>query len=61
LAAAERYQRSRTTISDALYHLVDRTRIPEYRAAAATLRLGAAPPRCTGPFPPYAFAPEILR
>lgn len=45
-----------------VYHLVDRGRSAEYRAIVASLASEMAPLRTsvTGPWPPYAYAPEGL-
>ena len=45
-----------------VYHLIDRRRAPEYLAALAAGTAALAPVRAvaTGPWPPYAFAPEHL-
>lgn len=60
--AAERYEPSRAALPETLYHLVDRKRIDAYRAAASRiLPSSSLAPALSGPFPPYAFAPELLR
>jgi hypothetical protein len=59
--AAERYQPSRPALPETLYHLVDRKRIKAYLAAASRLPPSSSfVPTLSGPFPPYAFAPELL-
>ena len=59
--AAERYDPSRPALPETLYHLVDRKRIDTYRAAASRIRSSSSlAPTLSGPFPPYAFVPEIL-
>jgi gas vesicle protein GvpL/GvpF len=61
LITVERYEPSRARLPETLYHLVDRTRIDPYLAAAARIsRAASAGPTLSGPFPPYAFVPEIL-
>jgi hypothetical protein len=61
LIAAERYEPSRAALPEALYHLVDRTRIDHYLSAASDIPLPAAlAPTLSGPFPAYAFVPELL-
>lgn len=59
--AAERYEGSRPALPETLYHLVDRTNIDAYRDAGARIS-SSAPFAATlsGPFPPYAFVPELL-
>ena len=59
--AAERYQSGRPTIPEALYHLVDTAQMTAYRAAARSIPSDTPAPTLSGPFPPYAFVPEILR
>jgi hypothetical protein len=58
--AADRYQPATAALPEAVYHLVDRTKADRYATAARAVI--AASPRLsvTGPFPPFAFAPEIL-
>jgi hypothetical protein len=59
--ALERYEPSRAALPETLYHLVDRQRIDAYRAAASQIRPSSAlAPGPSGPFPPYAFVPELL-
>lgn len=59
--AAERYEPSRPAVPETLYHLVDRKSIQAYRAAASRLPASSAfVPTLSGPFPPYAFVPELL-
>ena len=62
MIAAERYQPATPSIPDSLYHLVDRDAAStRYAAAAGKLAPAAAgPDRVSGPFPPFAFAPELL-
>jgi hypothetical protein len=61
LIAAERYAPSRPALPETLYHLVDRTNIEAYLAAAAQIPLPSSlAPALSGPFPPYAFVPEPL-
>jgi hypothetical protein len=57
----ERYEPSRSALPETLYHLVDRESIDAYLAAASRISPPASPaPALSGPFPPYAFVPEIL-
>lgn len=58
---AERYQSGRPTVPEALYHLVDTAHVTAYRAAAVRIPSDTSAPTLSGPFPPYAFVPEILR
>ena len=60
LITGERYQPATPSMPDSLYHLVERTGKARYRRAAE--RLAAATPalRVTGPFPPFAFTPDLL-
>jgi gas vesicle protein GvpL/GvpF len=60
--AAERYEASRPAVPETLYHLVDRKRIDAYLAAASRISSSSSrAPALSGPFPPYAFVPELLR
>jgi hypothetical protein len=57
----ERYQPSGSALPETLYHLVDRESIDAYLAAASRIPSSASSaPALSGPFPPYAFVPEIL-
>jgi len=60
LVAAERYQPATRALPDSLYHLVDRGSLERYDVLAATLAAGSPVLRVTGPFPPFAFTPELL-
>jgi hypothetical protein len=60
LAIRERYAPATPLVPDALYHLVDRDRADAYADAAAAVHAVSPGLHCTGPFPPYAFAPELL-
>jgi len=60
LAAAERASSQRQTMPPALYHLVDRTAVKHYVAAAQPLRARDAQLTLSGPWAPYAFAPELF-
>jgi hypothetical protein len=60
LMAQQRYQPGTGAIPEAVYHLVDKARVGRYAAAAAALRKKNPLLAVTGPFPPFAFAPEIL-
>lgn len=60
LVAAERYQAETGVLPESLYHLVDRASAQRYRLGAAKLVAASSVVRVTGPFPPFAFAPELL-
>jgi hypothetical protein len=60
LTAAERFVHEGQTLPEALYHLVDRTRAEAYASAANAVRAHAPGLTWSGPFAPYAFAPELL-
>jgi hypothetical protein len=60
LTAKQRYQPGTAAIPEAVYHLVDKARVDRYVAAAAALRKTSPLLAVSGPFPPFAFAPEIL-
>jgi hypothetical protein len=58
-----RVQPGRAGIRASVYHLVERRAAAEYRAAAAGAIPALAPWRATvtGPWPAFAFAPELAR
>ena len=60
LAEDERFAAATALLPAALYHLVDRRRADAYVSAAADVRVQARGLTCSGPFAPYAFAPELL-
>jgi hypothetical protein len=60
LVAAERFQTGTASVPDSLYHLVERSGERRYRLAADTLAAANAALRVTGPFPPFAFTPDLL-
>ena len=60
LIIAQRYQPERAALPEAVYHLVDRKKADRYSLAAAALTKTGALLTVSGPFPPFAFAPEIL-
>ena len=60
LIAGQRYQPATPAIREAVYHLVDRKGADRYVAAAGTLKTTSPLLTVSGPFPPFAFAPEIL-
>jgi gas vesicle protein GvpL/GvpF len=59
-SAAERYEPARSAVPETLYHLVDRERMNDYLAAASQIPSSSIMPSVSGPFPAYAFAPELL-
>jgi hypothetical protein len=60
LIAGERYQLATPQLPAALYHLVDASAIERYQVIAEAVCHAAPLLAMTGPFPPFAFAPEIL-
>jgi len=60
LMTKQRYQPGTPAIPEAVYHLVDKANVDRYAAAAAALKKTHPSLAVTGPFPPFAFAPEIL-
>jgi len=60
LVVAERYQPAASMLPDSLYHLVDRESAERYQLLAEKVAGAAALVRVTGPFPPFAFAAELL-
>jgi gas vesicle protein GvpL/GvpF len=60
LLAAERYQAATASLPNSLYHLVDRASVSRYRLIARTLASANPALRLSGPFPPFAFTPELL-
>lgn len=60
LTAAERYQPATRSLPDSLYHLVERTDAARYRSIAEALASPASTVHVTGPFPPFAFTPDLL-
>ena len=60
LMTKQRYQAATPAIPEAVYHLVDNTNVDRYVTAAAAVRKTSPLLTVTGPFPPFAFAPEIL-
>jgi hypothetical protein len=60
LMTKQRYQPGTAAIPEAVYHLVDKANVDRYFAAAAALEKTSPRLTVTGPFPPFAFAPEIL-
>lgn len=60
LVAHERYQAMSQALPDALYHLVDRENTQRYNLIARKLAASSPALRLSGPFPPFAFTPELL-
>jgi hypothetical protein len=60
LIAAERYQPATGSLPDSLYHLVERANASRYRSVAEGLAQASPALTLTGPFAPFAFAPEVL-
>jgi hypothetical protein len=60
LIAAERYQPAAAQLPASLYHLVDRSAIERYEVIGEAIAHASPGLRMSGPFPPFAFAPEIL-
>ena len=60
LVAAERYQPAAAQLPASLYHLVDRSAIERYEVIGEAIAHASPGLRMSGPFPPFAFAPEIL-
>lgn len=60
LVVAERFEPENATLRESLYHLVDRRRAERYRVLAGAVVATTSVLRVTGPFPPFAFVPELL-
>jgi gas vesicle protein GvpL/GvpF len=60
LAVAEKYQRASETVPETLYHLVDKSRARSYERGAAVVHAAHSTALVTGPWPPFAFTPEVL-
>jgi hypothetical protein len=60
LVAAERYQPASPPLPETLYHLVPRDKSARYSTMGAGLRNAKPKLSLTGPWPPFAFAPELL-
>jgi len=60
LIARQRYQPGTAALPEAVYHLVENTRSDRYVTTAAALTKANPTLTVRGPFPPFAFAPEIL-
>lgn len=60
LFADERYQPATAALRETLYHLVPRDAVVRYSTMAEALRHDNPMLTMTGPWPPFAFAPEVL-
>jgi hypothetical protein len=60
LIAAERYQPATSALPDTLYHLVGKEESERYGLVATKLAAATSVVRVTGPFPAFAFTPELL-
>jgi Gas vesicle synthesis protein GvpL/GvpF len=60
LIAQQRYEPATVALPESLYHLVDKTAVPRYRRAAQAALRATPALRMTGPWPPFAFVPEVL-
>jgi hypothetical protein len=60
LFAAERYQPATATLPESLYHLVDRASSVRYATVASGVHHSTATFTMSGPWPAFAFTPEIL-
>jgi hypothetical protein len=60
LTDRQRYQPATPAIPEAVYHLVEQRNVNRYVAAAGALKKTSPQFTVSGPFPPFAFAPEIL-
>jgi hypothetical protein len=60
LVAARRYQPGTAVLAEAVYHLVEKKHVRRYLAAADSLKSSSPALVMSGPWPPFAFAPEIL-
>jgi len=56
----ERFQPATNGMPDTLYQLIEKTAIDRYRAMADALTLRTAGVTVSGPWAPFAFAPELL-
>jgi hypothetical protein len=60
LAVVERYQPATVGLPEAVYHLVDNEKVIRYVQAATAVQASSPGLVLSGPWPPFAFAPEIL-
>lgn len=59
LVAAERVESGQRGLRVAIFHLVATTNVDAYRTRAASIRLDPYPVTVSGPFPAFAFAPDL--
>jgi gas vesicle protein GvpL/GvpF len=57
LAVSERLDKGTARTPMAIYHLIDKQKVEDYTAALSLLRSSAI--TVTGPWPPFAFAPDL--
>ena len=57
---SERFQPAASGMPDTLYQLIDKPAVRRYRAKAQALTLTSPRLIVSGPWPPFAFAPEML-
>ena len=57
LAVSERVDSETARTSIAIYHLIDKHRVKDYKEALSSLQSSAL--TVTGPWPPFAFAPDL--
>lgn len=60
LISGQRHQPGTAALPEAVYHLVEKSDVRRYVAAAAALKKSSPLLSMTGPWAPFAFAPEIL-
>ena len=60
LTVGERYQPATPSLPETLYHLVARDSVARYSTMATALAHADTALTMTGPWPPFAFAPEML-
>src|SRR5215831_10795380 len=60
LVVVDRFQPATPTLPNSLYHLVDRGNAEHYHRIAKTLTSATSRLVVSGPFPPFAFTPELL-
>jgi hypothetical protein len=60
LVAAERVESGQRGLRVTIFHLVATANVDAYRTCAASIRLDSFPVTVSGPFPAFAFAPELL-
>ena len=62
IAVAERFEAGRGALATTVYHLIDRGGVGKYNRALARIRSRLTPQRLTvsGPWPPFAFVPDLF-